>query len=112
MCLSLPEAVEKPFEGHDVPAFRVRDKIFVMTHGEDCGAITLKAAPGVQQILVGADPVRFFVPRYVGVKGWVGVNVTASADWDELRGLIEDSYRLTAPKRLVVQLGPAPASVV
>lgn len=100
ICLALPEAVEKPFEGHDSPAFRVRDKIFVMAHDEDCSTITLKAAPGVQQVLVGDDPERFFVPRYVGAKGWVGVHVGVAPDWEELRGLIEDSYRLTAPKRL------------
>jgi predicted DNA-binding protein (MmcQ/YjbR family) len=107
MCLALPEAVEKPFEAHDAPAFRVRDKIFVMTHGEDGTTVTLKAPPGAQHILVGDDPQRFFVPRYVGSKGWVGINVTVAPDWDELRGLIEDSYRLIAPKRLAALLGGA-----
>ena len=57
--------------------------------------------------MVGDDPARFFVPAYVGAKGWVGVNVTVAADWDELRGLIEESYRMTAPKRLAAMLGPA-----
>ncbi|XVQ89140.1 hypothetical protein ACQP2K_17515 [Microbispora siamensis] len=31
ICLSLPEAVEKPFGGHTAPSFRVRDKLFAMT---------------------------------------------------------------------------------
>jgi hypothetical protein len=108
ICLALPEAVEKPFEGHISPAFRVRDKIFVMAHGDDGATVTLKAPPGVQQILVGDDPERFFVPPYVGGKGWVGVHVDVAPDWEELRGLIEDSYRMTAPKRLAQQVGVPP----
>jgi len=108
MCLALPEAVERPFEGHTFPAFRVRDKIFVMAHDEGGATVTLKAPPGVQQILVGDDPERFFVPRYVGSKGWVGVHVDVAPDWEELQGLIEDSYRLTAPKRLAQQVGVPP----
>jgi hypothetical protein len=107
LCLVLPEAVEKPMEGHTFPAFRVRDKIFVMAHDEGGITVTLKAPPGAQQILVGDDPDRFFVPAYVGAKGWVGVRVDVSPDWEELRGLIEESYRLTAPKRLVAMLGPS-----
>jgi hypothetical protein len=75
-----------------------------MAHDEGGATVTLKAPPGVQQILVGDDPERFFVPRYVGGKGWVGVHVDVAPDWDELRGLIEDSYRLTAPKRLAQQV--------
>jgi len=104
MCLALPEAIEKPFEGHTSPAFRVRDKIFVMAHDENGTTVTLKAPPGAQQVLVGDDPDRFFVPAYVGAKGWVGVHVEVAPDWQELQGLIEDSYRMTAPKRLAAQL--------
>ncbi|GII30524.1 MmcQ/YjbR family DNA-binding protein [Planotetraspora mira] len=100
ICLSLPEAVEKPFGGHTAPSFRVRDKLFLMT-GEDGGSMTFKAGPGVQEALVSADPERFFVPAYVGAKGWVGARLDVEQDWDEIAGLVEDSYRLIAPKRLV-----------
>ena len=103
LCLALPEAVEKPFGGHSAPSFRVRDKLFVMT-SEDGTTMTCKAPPGVQQAVVTADPKRFFVPRYVGHKGWIGARLDVEQDWDEIAELIEDSYRMTAPKRLAALL--------
>jgi hypothetical protein len=71
---------------------------------EDGRAMTFKAAPGVQQALVAADPGRFFIPAYVGHKGWLGARLDVDQDWTELAGLISDSYRLIAPKRLAAQL--------
>jgi hypothetical protein len=105
ICLALPEAAEKPFGGHTAPSYRVRDKLFVMT-GEDRTYLTLKAPRGVQKILVNSDPERFFVPKYVGSKGWVGVrlDLAAAPDWGELAELMYESYCLTAPKRLVAQM--------
>ncbi len=103
LCLALPEAVEKPFGGHTAPSFRVRDKLFVMT-SEDGTAMTCKARPGVQQALVSSDPERFFVPAYVGHKGWVGARLDVEQDWDEIAELVEESYRMTAPKRVAARL--------
>jgi predicted DNA-binding protein (MmcQ/YjbR family) len=103
ICLALPEAVEKPFGGHTAPAYRVRDKLFVMT-SEDGTTLTFKAGPGVQEALVSSAPDRFFVPKHVGSKGWVGARLDADHDWDEIAELIEDSYRLIAPKRLSARL--------
>ncbi|HEY2520348.1 MAG TPA: MmcQ/YjbR family DNA-binding protein [Streptosporangiaceae bacterium] len=103
ICLALPEAAEKSFGGHTSPAFRVRDKLFVMV-SEDQTSMTFKAAPGVQEALVGDDPERFYVPPYVGSKGWVGVRLDTDHDWDELGELLRDSYRLIAPKRLAAQV--------
>ncbi|MBX6385786.1 MAG: MmcQ/YjbR family DNA-binding protein [Microbispora sp.] len=107
ICLSLPEAVEKPFGGHTAPAYRVGDKLFAMT-SEDGRSLTFKAGPGVQEALVASDPGRFFVPPYVGRNGWVGARLDVDQDWEEMAGLIEDSYRLIAPKRLVRLLGGRP----
>ncbi|GGM92992.1 phosphoribosylglycinamide formyltransferase [Thermopolyspora flexuosa] len=103
ICLSLPEAVEKPFGGHSAPSFRVRDKLFLIT-SEDGRSMMFKAGPGVQEALVASDPERFFVPAYVGHKGWVGAWLTVDQDWDEIAELIEDSYRLIAPKRLAARI--------
>jgi hypothetical protein len=103
--LALPEAVEKPFGGHvSAPAFRVREKFFVMC-SEDCSTINVKAPTGVQGILVGSDSERFFVPKYVGPKGWVGVrlDLREPPDWGELAEMIIESYCLIAPTRLVRQ---------
>ncbi|WP_182881223.1 MmcQ/YjbR family DNA-binding protein [Microbispora sp. H10949] len=99
ICLSLPEAVEKPFGGHTAPSFRIGDKLFAMT-SEDGRSLTFKAGPGVQQALVASDPERFFVPPYVGAKGWAGARLDAAQDWAEIAELLEDSYRMIAPKRL------------
>lgn len=103
ICLALPEASEQETWGD--PTFRVRTKIFAMTKEGD-GRLSLwcKARPGVQTILVGADPKVFFVPPYVGHKGWIGVRLDGEIDWDEVGELVEESYRMTAPKRLAILL--------
>lgn len=103
LCLSFPEAVEKPFGGHTAPSYRVRDRLFVLT-SEDGRSMTLKARPGVQEALVQSDPDRFYVPPYVGSKGWIGVRLDVHQDWEEIAELIEESYRMTAPKRLSASL--------
>src|SRR5262245_1180051 len=103
ICLGLPEAHEQVFGGHTNPTFRVRDKIFVMMSEDPEGkpAMWCKAPPGAQGGMVGSDPKRFFAPPYVGPKGWIGMRLNASTDWDLARDLACDSYRMTAPKRLV-----------
>jgi predicted DNA-binding protein (MmcQ/YjbR family) len=99
ICLALPEATEK--ETWETPTFRVRDRIFTMvSERNERPAIWLKAPKGVQAILLGADPDRFFAPPYVGPKGWVGVHLDRRPDWAEVAGLVRRSYRMTAPKRL------------
>jgi predicted DNA-binding protein (MmcQ/YjbR family) len=110
ICLVLPEAVNKPFGGHTTPCYRVGDKIFCGTRQAKRPGINVKAAPGVQQALVGSDPERFFVPPYSGPKGWVGVWLDIDQDWDEIAELIEESYRLIAPRKLVAQLDAARGS--
>lgn len=104
LCLALPEAVEKEAWGD--PTWRVRDRIFAMEKRGD-GRISAwcKAPPGSQEILVGADPARFFVPPYVGSKGWIGIRLDDGPDWDEVAALIRRSYRLIAPQRLARRVG-------
>lgn len=107
ICLALPEAVEKETWGD--PTWRVRDRIFAMQKGNYEGgrpSVWLKAPEGHQTMLVESNPERIFVPPYVGHKGWVGVYVGGpQVDWEELAELIETSYRLIGPKRLVSRLG-------
>ncbi len=105
ICLAFPEAEEAGGVGN--PSFKVRGKIFAMRHslhGIDRWSVWCKAPPGVQQLVVGSDPKRFFVPPYVGSKGWIGAYLDVEQDWDELAELIDESYRMTAPKRLTAQL--------
>jgi predicted DNA-binding protein (MmcQ/YjbR family) len=103
ICLALPEAAEKETWGD--ATWRVRDKIFAMEkRGDGRSSVWCKAPEGGQAMLVEADPDRFFVPPYVGSKGWVGMYLNKSPDWAEVTRLIKRSYRLIAPKRLASQL--------
>ncbi len=105
ICLAFPEAEEKVFGGHTTPTYRVRDKIFVMESGDGARpSFWCKAPPGAQRILVGSDPDCFFAPPYVGPKGWIGMFLDGTVDWDLVAALVTDSYRMTAPKRLTALL--------
>lgn len=102
LCLALPEA----FEGVSVhhPSFKVGSKTFVMfTHAHGRASAWVKAAPGVQPELVRSEPSRFFVPPYLGPRGWVGVHLDG-VDWAEVEEIVIDGYRQAAAKRLVRQL--------
>ena len=97
IALSFPEAVEKETWGH--PTFRVRDKMFMGMSAEGTSA-TVKATREAQAALVGSEPSTFSVPAYVGQHGWIGVSL-ARVDDEELAELIEEAWRMTAPKRVV-----------
>jgi hypothetical protein len=107
LCLALPETTERL--SHGAPTFFVRDKkTFVMYlddhHGDGRLAIWCAAPPGVQGTLVDEEPGRFFVPPYVGGRGWLGVRLDMDVDWDEVAGIVEDAYRMVAPRQLVAVL--------
>ena len=107
LCLALPEAHE--VEAWGEPTFRVKNKLFAMYaaagnhHGAGRPAVWCKAAPGNQELMVRAAPKRFFVPPYVGPSGWVGIWLDRGADWEELAELLRDSWRLTAPTRVLAE---------
>ena len=108
-CLSLPETSERP--SHGAPTFFVRGKrafAMVLTnhHGDGRFAIWCAANEGMQRMLVDADPERFFVPPYVGHRGWIGFRLDRALDPDELAGILEDAYVEVAPKALVEQIAP------
>jgi len=97
LALGFPEAVEKETWGH--PTFRVRDKMF-MAMDEDGTSVTVKASKEAQAALVGSEPETFSVPAYVGQHGWVAVRLDR-VDREELAELIDEAWRMTAPKRVV-----------
>ncbi|MEO3434254.1 MmcQ/YjbR family DNA-binding protein [Inquilinus sp. CAU 1745] len=109
ICLALPEAVEK--ETWDDPTYRVRDRIFAMERNRD-GRVSFwcKAPAGSQMILTGADPDRFFIPPYVGPKGWIGMWIDNDPDWAEVAEIVRRSYVLVAPKRLAAKFGASQPS--
>ena len=110
ICAALPSVVERP--SHGAPTFFVGGKkTFVMFHDDHHGdgrlALWCAAAAGVQHELVGEEPERFFVPPYVGHRGWVGVRLDVDVDWDEVAGITREAYRQVAPTRLVAELDAA-----
>ena len=104
VCLGLPATTERL--SHGAPTFFVRGKrsfAMVLTnhHGDGRLAVWCAAAEGVQQLLVEADPDRFFRPPYVGHRGWLGLRLDRPFEGDELAGILEDAYAEVAPAKLV-----------
>jgi predicted DNA-binding protein (MmcQ/YjbR family) len=109
LCLALPAAFEQETWEH--PTFRVgggKGKIFC-TAATDGSSATMKADPEEREALLAqGDP--YFLPPYVGGKGWVGVRLDRpDPDWDELAELMATSYCLIAPKRLARQVTVPPS---
>jgi hypothetical protein len=101
-CLALPEVEERL--SHGAPSFFVRGKrCFVMVmddhHGDGRFALWCAAPEGMQHALVEGDPESYFVPPYVGHRGWIGVRLDRALPWDEIAGAIEDAWLEVAPKR-------------
>jgi len=101
ICFALPEATEKL--SHGEPTFFVRKKVFAMFannhHNDGHIAVWLPAPPGIQERLIEAWPKTFFHPPYVGVRGWVGVELAAISD-EDLASHILEAWRQVAPKRI------------
>lgn len=74
-------------------------------HGDGRLAINCKAARGIAQQLEQHAPERFHIPKYMGRLGWVGLWLdTPQVDWTEVKAILVNAYRLTAPKQLFVKL--------
>jgi hypothetical protein len=102
ICSALPETTERL--SHGEPTFFVKNKVFVMFannhHNDGHVAVWLPVPSGFQASLIEADPRTFFRPPYVGVRGWVGIELDRISDKD-LTYHIEVAWELIAPKRLV-----------
>ena len=107
ICLSLPEA--KEVEAWGAPTFRVRNKLFAMYalegnhHHDGRPAIWIKSTHVNQDLIVSAEPERYFAPPYVGPSGWVGAYVDKKCDWKTVESILRDAYCLTAPKKLIAK---------
>ena len=101
ICLSLPETWEKI--SHGEPTFFVRKKVFAMCsnnhHNDGHIAVTIPAAIGIQAMLIERSPEKFYRPPYVGVRGWVGIELGKVSD-EELGLHIREAWRLIAPEKL------------
>ena len=112
ICLALPEATRQTLGHH--AGFLVRKKTFAYYlndhHGDGIIAVTGKVLPGDNKALVEAQPDRFYLPAYIGPRGWVALRLDVGAvDWDEVAELVATSYRLVAPKRLAAMLAESKA---
>jgi hypothetical protein len=108
ICLALPEATRQLCGDH--AAFLIRKKNFAYFlndhHGDGIVSVASKALPGDNAALAAAQPERFYLPAYVGPRGWVALRLDRGRiDWDEVAELVTLSYRLIAPKTLVRLLG-------
>src|SRR5258708_6325857 len=101
ICAAMPECTEKL--SHGEPTFFVRKKVFAMFannhHNDRHIAVWIPAPPGVQAMLIHNSPETYFRPPYVGVRGWVGIELAATAD-EELASHTREAWELVAPKQL------------
>ena len=99
-CLAIPNTVEKL--SHGAPTFFTPERVFANFadnhHGDSHIAIWIPAGPGVQAALIQEDPRVYFRPPYVGVAGWVGVEL-AGVDDEQLGAMIREAFRLIAMKK-------------
>jgi predicted DNA-binding protein (MmcQ/YjbR family) len=97
---------------HGAPNFRVRGKTFatyvVNHHGDGRVALWLNAVPGAQELHVRAEPEHFFVPPYVGPRGWLGVVLDSGIDWNRIPALVREGYEKVAPAELRVRNAKMP----
>ena len=103
ICCTLPEATRERRGTH--AQFLIRKKTFAYFlndhHGDGIVAVTCKTLPGDNVALVAVQPERFYLPAYIGPKGWVALRLDVGAvDWEEVAELVTGSYLLVAPKRL------------
>jgi hypothetical protein len=101
ICTTLPETTEKL--SHGEPTFFVRKKVFAMMsnnhHNDGHVAVVIPAGIGIQEALIKASPEKFYRPPYVGVRGWVGIELPRVSD-EELTLHLREAWRLIAPEKL------------
>jgi hypothetical protein len=107
VCLSFPEAEE--VVSHGFPNFRVRGKTFasyvVNHHGDGRVALWLNAPAGAQDHYARSEPKHFFVPPYVGPRGWLGVHLDKGLSWQRVAALVRQAYEKVAPPALADSIG-------
>ena len=108
VCLSFPETEE--VVGHGSPDFRVAGKTFatfaINHHGDGHLALWLAAPPGAQSMYAEGDPDNYYVPPYVGPRGWLGVDLDKGLSWLTIADRVREAYAQVAPKSLTASLGP------
>ena len=109
ICLSLPNVTRADMGDH--ASFRIGGKIFAYLlnnhHGDGIVGLWCRALPGDNQRLIESNPRKFYLPAYVGPRGWVGLRLDSrTVDWAEVRELVRGSYLLAAPRKLALRMNP------
>ena len=109
IALAFPESSREMHGSH--ASFRVRKKVFTYYldnhHGDGIVGINCKVLPHDNTTLIAANPERFYMPAYIGSRGWVGLRLDVpEVDWEEVVELITGSYQLVAPKTLTAKMTP------
>jgi hypothetical protein len=104
ICLALPAAVREDKDSH--ASFTVSKKVFAYYlndhHGDGIVSICCRVLAGDNERLIAANPRKFYMPAYIGPRGWVGLRLDRpTVDWTEVTELVRGSYAQTAPKRLL-----------
>lgn len=107
LCRELPEAAHEDRGDHTV--YRVRGKVFAYFlddhQGDGIVSVCVKSAAGENLDRVRREPERFYLPAYIGPRGWFGLRLDRGrVDWSEVAEVLGHSYRLTAPKTLLRKL--------
>jgi predicted DNA-binding protein (MmcQ/YjbR family) len=103
ICVDLPKAEREVFGLH--AGFKVKKKTFAYFlndhHGDGIVGVLCKVLPGDNVALIRANAKRFYMPAYVGPKGWVGLRLdVGKIDWKEVEELVKCSYQMIAGKTL------------
>lgn len=107
LCLALPDT--DCIESHGAPNFRVRGRSFASYqlnhHGDGRVALWLAAPPGAQTLYTEMEPQAYFVPPYVGARGWLGIELN-QLSWGTVARRVREAYLAIAPKALAKALPP------
>jgi hypothetical protein len=107
ICLGLPGTKRQDMGDH--VSFRVAKKVFVYFlndhHGDNVVSLCCKVLAGDNKRLIQAHPRKFYMPSYIGPRGWVALRLDLpTVDWTEVKELVRGSYAQAAPKKLLRQL--------
>ena len=107
ICRALPESTSR--QRHDCLEFRVSRKVFAYFlddhHGDGIASVCCKVLPGDNRRLIAASEKKFYLPAYIGSRGWVGLRLDRpTVDWNEVSELVLGSYQLAASRRLLRQI--------
>jgi len=103
ICLAIPGAIEKESHGEPTWFTGPKGKVFAMFdnhhHGAPHVSVYVAGTIDLQELLVAQDPERYWVPPYVGHKGWIAIVLDTKPDWKAVEKLVQESFRMIAASK-------------